>query len=550
METSATNPGYALDDAIPMHVDVIVEAGRKDDSRTEIESRLHRLVRDLGDDLSIRIHLDLHVRPPNAGDLGNGQNHAVQIDDTPCRVDRTLGLPADSPPSAVADAILETLIQNRTLLVTDRLLDAVCRSFSGEIGASPPNGIVRLALQEAFESCFNLHTALELCRVALNDSEDPNYETELRAAMRFAKTIQVELGRTLYDVALKAAQDPEPGKEHAIDDMAKMMRDGLYYELGIRLPPLEFVFGETLEDQEFRIRVNRLRGPMHRGLGPDSVLVNDTVDRLTLLNIKGSEAVNPANGAEAAIIPLEYADICEQAGLTTWDSAGYMILSISATLRQHASVFFTIAQAEYNLMQLDQAFPMLVFNVLERYPVVAVTKVLRGLLTEEISIRDLRSVLEALLELNGTTDVAFDRYIVFTVREAHLATSARPVDALTEEEIVEFVRNAMRRYISHKYTRGGGTLVVYLMEPTIEARIQEPATLDASERNQLIEAVESEVGNLPPTAQNPVILTATGVRARLRRELEKEFPHLAVLSYQDLSPEMNIQPIARISWPS
>jgi type III secretion protein V len=65
--------------------------------------------------------------------------------------------------------------------------------------------------------------------------------------------------------------------------------------------------------------------------------------------------------------------------------------------------------------------------------------------------------------------------------------------------------------------------------------------------------VRDEVGNLPPTAQNPVILTTQEVRLRLRKEVAHEFPHLNVLSYQELSPDMNIQPIARISsddWPN
>jgi type III secretion protein V len=60
--------------------------------------------------------------------------------------------------------------------------------------------------------------------------------------------------------------------------------------------------------------------------------------------------------------------------------------------------------------------------------------------------------------------------------------------------------------------------------------------------------VSDEVGNLPPTAASPVILTTMEIRKILRVLIEKEFPSLAVLSYQELSPDMNIQPIARISW--
>lgn len=68
------------------------------------------------------------------------------------------------------------------------------------------------------------------------------------------------------------------------------------------------------------------------------------------------------------------------------------------------------------------------------------------------------------------------------------------------------------------------------------------------EHNQLIKAVFNEVGTPSLTAQNPVILTTTGIRQRLRHLIEKEFPQLAVLGYQELEPYVNVQPIARISW--
>ena len=78
---------------------------------------------------------------------------------------------------------------------------------------------------------------------------------------------------------------------------------------------------------------------------------NDTVDRLTLLNIKGEEAVNPANGSECAWIPGEYADIAEQAGLTTWDAAGYMVLHLSSVLRKNAAEFVGIQEVQ-NMLEL------------------------------------------------------------------------------------------------------------------------------------------------------------------------------------------------------
>jgi type III secretory pathway component EscV len=43
-----------------------------------------------------------------------------------------------------------------------------------------------------------------------------------------------------------------------------------------------------------------------------------------------------------------------------------------------------------------------------------------------------------------------------------------------------------------------------------------------------------------------VILTSEGVRPSVRRLLEPEFPDLPVLSYAELRPDVNVQPVARI----
>jgi type III secretion protein V len=71
--------------------------------------------------------------------------------------------------------------------------------------------------------------------------------------------------------------------------------------------------------------------------------------------------------------------------------------------------------------------------------------------------------------------------------------------------------------------------------------------LEPEVTQEILSSVRAEVGNLPPTAQNPVILTTMEIRRYFRKLVELEFPHLAVLSYQELSPDMNIQPIARIT---
>ncbi len=338
-------------------------------------------------------------------------------------------------------------------------------------------------------------------------------------------------------IALEVAGDLIPlvedvgGGNRFLGEMIPMMRDGLFYELGVKFPGIRVRGNETdLPPGTYIIMINEV--PLVSGnVSLDKVLVNDTVDRLTLLNIQGEEAINPANGSECAWIPAEYADIAEQAGLTTWDAAGYMVLHLSSVLRKNAAEFVGIQEVQNMLEQLEQAFPALVKEVVPKaVSPFQLTDILRRLVEEEISIRDLRSILQALAEWGQVEN-----------------------DTVM---LTEYVRNALKRYISHKYTRGGNTLVVYLLDPQIEETVRSSIqhtqsgsylALEPEITQEILAAVRNEVGNLPPTAQNPVILTTMEIRRYFRKLLELEFPHLSVLSYQELSPDMNIQPIARIS---
>jgi len=99
-------------------------------------------------------------------------------------------------------------------------------------------------------------------------------------------------------------------------------------------------------------------------------------------------------------------------------------------------------------------------------------------------------------------------------------------------------------------------LVVYLLDPeiydTISGAIQRTTTgnylaLDPDTTQDVLNTFRHEFGNLPPTAQRPVIVTDMEIRRYVRRLVEMDFENLAVLSYQELSPELHIQPIARIS---
>jgi type III secretion protein V len=314
-------------------------------------------------------------------------------------------------------------------------------------------------------------------------------------------------------------------------ELIPFMRDGLFVELGVRFPGVRARGNPGLPPGAYQIQINEV--PVVTGQATlGHILVNDTVDRLKLMNIEGFEAVNPATRQPAAWVPEQNKEMLEAAGLTTWDVPGYIILHLASVLRRQAREFLGVQEVQSMLDQLEKAFPAIVKEVVPKVVnVLKLTDVLGRLVEEEISIRDMRGILQAIAE--------------------HGQTEADSV------MLTEHVRSSQKRYVSHKYARGTNTLIVYLLDPQIEDAIRSSIkrtsagthlALEPDIAQEIVQAVKNECGHLPPTAQRPVILTSMDIRRYVRKLLEYEFnPPFSVVSYQELSPELNIQPVARIS---
>ncbi len=314
-------------------------------------------------------------------------------------------------------------------------------------------------------------------------------------------------------------------------ELVPFMRDGLFVELGVRFPGVRARANPSLPPGAYQIQINEV--PVVNGqvmLG--QILVNDTPDRLKLMNVQGTEALNPATRQPSAWVDERHKALLENAGLTTWDPASYLVLHLAGVLRRQAREFLGVQEVQSALEQLEKAFPALIKECIPKVvSVLKLTDILQRLVEEEISVRDLRGILQALAEWG---QVEADSVM-----------------------LTEHVRASMKRWISHKYTRGSNTLVVYLLDPQIEEAIRGAVkhtgagshlALEPDLAQEIIAAVRQECGHLPPTAQRPVILTAMDVRRYVRKLLEYEFmPPFTVVSYQELSPELNIQPVARIT---
>lgn len=522
---------------------VELTAARRDELETAAASYAHSLVHDLMLPARPLVTVaDLPAEPVVPAGL------RMQIDGRPCRVGPwARSSPADVP--ADLDArIAWNLLQNRRSFITPAVLRALrdAKDFHGTALSRLSDDDRASVVGLLCDRLFGLGKCLSSSALAGTTPAGPQRFFE--RLIEDVRTPRVEV--YCHD---RFAAELDAAIEGGLQEKSGMMQDGLFHELGIAFPAIAWTTQPQLAEDEFVIRINDVALPTTRGLPPGRCLVNDTPDRLSLLNIDAAPATNPANGAAAATVADADAAVCEQAGLTTWDPAGFMILHISAQLRRHAGSFLTVATVEYALGKLSEFVPALVAAARARHDACEITWILRDLLDGDLSIRDLPGILDRLAIVNGTVTADLSDRIVLPAEGNHLLfTAGGPARAheFPVELYADHVRQAaLRRYISHRYTRQRSTLVVHLLDRGLERRLQQardqPLTDD--EHAALLHGVLEATGELPPVGP-AVVLTAAESRRELQRLIRTEFPHVTAISYTELSSDLNVQPIGRIEW--
>jgi type III secretion protein V len=197
---------------------------------------------------------------------------------------------------------------------------------------------------------------------------------------------------------------------------------------------------------------------------------------------------------------------------------------VAAALRAHAHLLVGVQEVQALLDALEASHPALVREAARQIPAHVLAEVLRQLLEEGISVRPLRSILEALLEAGG---------------------AARGPSSLAES-----CRRALRRHIAHDHA-GAGTLDALILDPVAEATLREALSgsgtaIDPRDAHALLDDIERALA-LRETVRPPVLLTSAEVRRALRQLVAPRFPRLAVLSYEELPANLSVHPVGKVA---
>ncbi|MDR2441943.1 MAG: type III secretion system export apparatus subunit SctV [Deltaproteobacteria bacterium] len=306
------------------------------------------------------------------------------------------------------------------------------------------------------------------------------------------------------------------------------LRRSLYIDLGVPFPGINLRPNPQLEGLSYVVEINEI--PLSRGtLEKGCVLVRDTVENLSLFNIKAKKGVDFIPGLPSVWVNDSDVSFLTRAGVRHLDHGRIISYHISLALSRHASFFLGLQETKRLLDKMEERSPDLVRELTRLLPVQRLAELLQRLVQERISIRDLRSILEALIE--------------WTPKEKDVIM------------LVEHVRGALKRQISYSYSSGLNLMPAIILDPQVEEAIRK-AIRQTSAGSFLALAPDTAKAIMNSTRQafqkyqtreaKPVLLASLDIRRYVRRLVENDFYDLAVLSYQEITPEITVQPLERI----
>ncbi len=301
------------------------------------------------------------------------------------------------------------------------------------------------------------------------------------------------------------------------------LRKQLALEYGIVIPPIRVRDNLQLEPNEyvFKIRGNvvatdRLFMEKYLAMNPG----------FSTQDLDGTKVKEPAFGLPAVWISERQREDAELRGYTVVDSCTVLSTHLQEIIKNNADKITSRQDTKKLIENLKKDYPALIEELNpETLPLGTIQKVLQNLLKEGIPIRDLVTILEALIDYAKVT---------------------KNVEVLTE-----YVRHSLSETIARLYCDAKGVLRAIAMDPHLE-QVMTTALQNNRESSPSMGLSPALVQNIHRSLQDnveratvagyrPIVLCVATVRPYFHRMIHSTFPSVTVLSFTELPPETDIE---------
>jgi flagellar biosynthesis protein FlhA len=241
--------------------------------------------------------------------------------------------------------------------------------------------------------------------------------------------------------------------------------------------------------------------------------------------MEGVQTKDPTYGLPATWIKESDKEKAMARGHTVVDLSTVLLTHLSDIIKRHSHEILGRQEVQHLIETIKESHPQVVEELIpNQLPLGAVVKVLQNLLKEQVPVRDLLTILETL---------------------ADWSPMVKDIDLLTEK-----VRQSLARTITRTYQTPDGSIPLITLDPRTEKALTDAVqhteqgsylAVDPAFAQKVLNAVSEQLKKLTSLNYQPVALCSAPLRTHFRKLTEQVFPHLAVLSHNDLLPEVNIQ---------
>jgi flagellar biosynthesis protein FlhA len=367
--------------------------------------------------------------------------------------------------------------------------------------------------------------AEEAARQAAADSRPTEPEAQ---DLLSVEAMEIELGYGLVKLA-------DPRQNGDLMDRIARIRRTLAQELGIVLPPVRVRDNMQLDSNGYRVR---MRGATIGGGTVYADLLMAMDSGLATGRLDGVPGREPAFDLEATWIEPAMQQRAEAMNYTVVDASTVITTHLTELARGHASELLTREETSRLLDQLRKNAPKLLEEVIPGIVKPGdLRRILQNLLEEHVPIRDLETIIETLGDWGiHTKDPAV---------------------------LTEYVRNALRRTISHQHAEpdddGRLRLRCVTLDPQVDQLVdgyidRGPAgtslAIPPGIARRLADAVAETARPLVQAGHPLVVLTSPSVRAQVKQILDAHVPGAVVLSYNEVDRDVDVDSIGLVDLPA
>ncbi|ETT01886.1 EscV/YscV/HrcV family type III secretion system export apparatus protein [Providencia sp. PROV188] len=316
-------------------------------------------------------------------------------------------------------------------------------------------------------------------------------------------------------------------KQHLEDNnfLSRMKKD-VFIRYGYRIPDIAINYSPIVPENKIVVLINEVKAGEYDVYfhGQRLLTANDELEYLGMELIKYTDEY----GSVSTWFDNQYSENVEQLGLLVRDDVTEMIDCVSTLLLRHINEFFGIQETKNLLDDLERKYPELLKECYRHATVQKVTEVFQRLLMEKISVRNMKLIIETLVQ--------------WVPKEK---------DSMM---LVEHIRSSMARYISSRFSVEGRLNVLMVnaeLEDTIRQGIRQSSGgvylhLEPEKSNELIQAAELALENSYLSVRDVNVLVPVDIRRFVKKILEGRFPELEVLSFNEVSEMVKVNVIKTI----